>query len=145
MPPTSFSQSYRSINVMWRQTMGPRYSQRQKSVTGIHLFTCITHIFVHLVTSLICSLYSFTLLTHFNLAYWWYSRYLFTSLRLLTQFTLHHFACSLTRITHSPSLTSSSAHLLCPLYLLTVFTFFVLTHSLWSGTPLAVFILFAPS
>ena len=35
-PPTSFSQSRRSIDVTWRHTLSPRYTQRQKPVTGIH-------------------------------------------------------------------------------------------------------------
>ena len=35
-PPTSCSQSRRSFDVTWRHTMSPKYTQRQKSVTGIH-------------------------------------------------------------------------------------------------------------
>ena len=35
-PPTSFSQSRHSIDITWRHTLSPRYTQRQKSVTGIH-------------------------------------------------------------------------------------------------------------
>ena len=35
-PPTSFSQSRRSIDVTWRHTLSPGYTQRQKSVNGIH-------------------------------------------------------------------------------------------------------------
>ena len=36
MPPTSFNQLRRSIDVTWQHTSSPRYTQRQKSVTGIH-------------------------------------------------------------------------------------------------------------
>ena len=35
-PRTSFSQSRRNIDVTWRYTLRPRYTQRQKSVTDIH-------------------------------------------------------------------------------------------------------------
>ena len=34
--PISFSQSCRSIDVTWRHTMSPRYTQRHKLVTGTH-------------------------------------------------------------------------------------------------------------
>ena len=32
-PPTSFSQSRRSIDVTWRHTLSPRYTQRQPEVS----------------------------------------------------------------------------------------------------------------
>ena len=35
-PPTSMNQSRHSIDVMWRHSLSPRYTHRQKSVTGIH-------------------------------------------------------------------------------------------------------------
>ena len=34
-PPTSLSQWRRTIDVTWRHTLSPRYTKRQKSVTGI--------------------------------------------------------------------------------------------------------------
>ena len=35
-PLSSFSQSHRSIDVTWRHTLSPRYTRRQKTVSGIH-------------------------------------------------------------------------------------------------------------
>ena len=37
MAPTSFSQSRRSNDVTWRHTMSPRFTQHQKSVTGMRI------------------------------------------------------------------------------------------------------------
>ena len=42
-PLTSFSKSCRSIDVTWRHTKSPSYTQRQNSVTGIH-WKCLIYI-----------------------------------------------------------------------------------------------------